>query len=619
MQSGQSYGQSLPDQVERIGALFDVHLELIGEVRELYTSRVALEREYAATLQTLSRKAGEKKYKMEAALAVGDHPTKTWDSTKLMQNSLVAAYTELTESMSSTAQDHINVADCLSSQVIDVLKAVEKKNEDSIRTEIQFFQKLLGDRDRLYSERLKVRAQDDKHADRAAKQAEQQRNEMLSGKNAYLISIAIANSAKAQFYESSLPALEDQIRMCIDSVKIRRDIMMMDVLEQLQRRLIERFAKILRHSQSLQLSHLDSLKSRVSQVDAAFSRVDAVKDQDIFIDHNIRPFSAPDDWVFEPCITHYDTPEISVDPAPKIVLQNKLSRCRSKLHELLPLVDTKQTELNQLSNQVSAYKADHVLGSIDELTQSLLDLQHQVALYSSSERLLQAEIDVITGAIGATPLLQKLVVLDPYTMRVLQANDLGAEQARKNLQALRHLCARKMRAQADCELADAKSTSQVGSRLSRSGSRVSTIQTSRASSFLPSIASDESTEEDHQTARVIYDFEPSSEFELRVSEGDIINIVEGDDGSGWVKVTNLQGKSGLVPATYLAHGDSAAPSSVQPSQGSGKHVRVLYDYAAQGPDELPLTEGQTIELTSGQSGGQNYGDGWWEDSRTVDV
>jgi hypothetical protein len=38
----------------------------------------------------------------------------------------------------------------------------------------------------------------------------------------------------------------------------------------------------------------------------------------------------------------------------------------------------------------------------------------------------------------------------------------------------------------------------------------------------------------------------------------------------------------------------------------------VYDYQSQGPDELDVSEGNRIELTSGPSGGQNYGDGWWE-------
>lgn len=41
-------------------------------------------------------------------------------------------------------------------------------------------------------------------------------------------------------------------------------------------------------------------------------------------------------------------------------------------------------------------------------------------------------------------------------------------------------------------------------------------------------------------------------------------------------------------------------------------VRGLYDYRSQGSDELDVSEGTRIELTSGPSGGQNYADGWWE-------
>lgn len=42
-----------------------------------------------------------------------------------------AAYTEIINSMSNTAQDHINIADALTSQVVEVLRAVERKNDDT--------------------------------------------------------------------------------------------------------------------------------------------------------------------------------------------------------------------------------------------------------------------------------------------------------------------------------------------------------------------------------------------------------------------------------------------------------------------------------------------------------
>lgn len=37
----------------------------------------------------------------------------------------------------------------------------------------------------------------------------------------------------------------------------------------------------------------------------------------------------------------------------------------------------------------------------------------------------------------------------------------------------------------------------------------------------------------------------------------------------------------------------------------------------QGEDELSLVEGEVLELTSGPTGGQNYGNGWWEGLLTV--
>ncbi|KAG2123346.1 hypothetical protein BD769DRAFT_1471175 [Suillus cothurnatus] len=125
-----SYGQLLPDQVDRISSLFDAHLNLLADVRELYRDRAVLEREYAVKLKQLAKKAREKKNKSGLSLVVGDNPTKACTESMNQQNTLNHAYSEILLSMSNSAQDHINLADALSSQITESLKVVERRNDD---------------------------------------------------------------------------------------------------------------------------------------------------------------------------------------------------------------------------------------------------------------------------------------------------------------------------------------------------------------------------------------------------------------------------------------------------------------------------------------------------------
>jgi formin-binding protein 1 len=107
-----------------------------------------------------------------------------------------------------------------------------------------------------------------------------------------------------------------------------------------------------------------------------------------------------------------------------------------------------------------------------------------------------------------------------------------------------------------------------------------------------------------------------------------VRILEPDDGSGWVKVADQDGNSGLVPASYIQT-QTAGSADTAERLGSGERgmfqliiaclstlillvVRAIYPYIAQGLDELSLQEGDIMELSSGPTGGKKYGDGWWE-------
>jgi hypothetical protein len=119
------------------------------QVRELYREQVALERDYATKLQVFTRKASEKKARTTATLVLGNEPTKVWDENTLRQRSgylgnksqtfgtdsrpstLDDAYAQIITSMTLSAQDHNSLADAITSQVIDVLKSLEKKCEET--------------------------------------------------------------------------------------------------------------------------------------------------------------------------------------------------------------------------------------------------------------------------------------------------------------------------------------------------------------------------------------------------------------------------------------------------------------------------------------------------------
>lgn len=635
MSGGETYGKELPDQVERITDLSAAQLELLADVRDLHRERAALEREYAGKLQALARKAAEKKSKKDATVVVGSEPTKAWGEDVLQRSTLHNAYAQIISAMLESAQAHINLADSLTSQVVDVLKATERRHEEAKKKQEQHFTKLLSERDRAYSERQKSkqkyddecdevetyrvkqeRSADDRHADRAAKQYEKQQADMLNRKNTYLIAIATANRMKAKFYNEDLPALEDQFQT-------------------LQAQLITRFISIMVQAQTLQKNHLEVLKSHVVATEGRLNTVDTPADQHLFIEHNIRAFMLPSDWAFEPCSTHYDTGEMSVESAPKTYLQNRLTKCRAKLSELRPVIDAKRRDVEQLAKHMNSNTASGKLAELEEVSDQYLEAQHQLTYYTNSECLLSAEIETIEAALSGDEGEQRPHAFKSSTFSIptpcvyCKSSIWGLSKQGKTCKtcgiSVHTKC--ELNVPADCsgsrrvgttssKLSSGSPVSRSSSTISKAGSEAPSLDTPTPSSFA---ARASTIQENHLSARMLFSFSPTSPFELAVSEGSIVQILEEDDGSGWVKVSDGSGGKGLVPASYvepLPSPDAAIqpPSLISASrpQGSGQYVRGVYPYQAQGPDEISVPEGGVLELTGGAAGGMNYADGWWE-------
>ncbi|KAF9236493.1 hypothetical protein BU15DRAFT_89110 [Melanogaster broomeanus] len=593
MQRADSYGQGLPDQVDRIANVFDAHLGLVTDLRDLYRDRAALEREYATKLQLLAKKATERKTKLAASLVAGDGPTKPCTDSTIQQNTLVKAYTQIITSMSMTAEDHINLADTIAKRVTEPLRTLERLNDDLKK-------KLLSDRERFYQDRLKYDAdceevevyrqkqQQDRHADRAVRQYEQHRIDMLTSKNVYLISIAVANKVKDKFFTDDLPNLEDN----------------------LQTRLVKNCATILLQAQTIQVVHQETLKNRLAAH---------------FVDLNVRPFSVPSDWVFEPCANHYDTSEVCLEPGPKVFLQNKLARSRTKLQELDPVAN--RDEVEKYAALVAAYSADETLGNVDDAVNGYLDAQHRAAFFSTSELVLRSEIGAIVAALGndeggSSPHDFKSSSFSiPTTCGYCKGSIWGLSKLGATCKACGLSVHSKCELKVPAECTGIRGDHNVTDMVTRNSSVTSRSGTSSSprndigeaptpSSFVQ--AGRPRGEARPPSARVVFDFAASSPFELTASEGALVHVLEEDDGFGWVKVIDNHGGKGLVPASYLDSVRDCRYAQAARMTNVFVTVRVIYDYQAQGPDELSITEGETLELSSGPDGGKNYAEGWWE-------
>ncbi|KAF2725807.1 actin polymerization protein Bzz1 [Polychaeton citri CBS 116435] len=153
---------------------------------------------------------------------------------------------------------------------------------------------------------------------------------------------------------------------------------------------------------------------------------------------------------------------------------------------------------------------------------------------------------------------------------------------------------------------------------------------------------------DLQKGKMLYAYQANGDGEISLAEGTEINIVEPDDGSGWIKVqsTNLGAPTGLVPASYaelspfssapaaltrpvsqaasastasLAESISAAsgkPKRVGPAvaprraaakKTTVKYVDAMYTYDPSGDGETAMEEGERMILVT-----PDQGDGWCE-------
>ncbi|GAA5995348.1 hypothetical protein JCM5350_003960 [Sporobolomyces pararoseus] len=533
----------------------------------------------------------------------------------------------------------------------------------------EHYKKLLSERDRLQDQREKSKSlyysscesvesarqkkasskPGSKDLEKATKAYDHAVEEMGIAKNQYLLDIDLSNVAKEKLYNQHLPNLEDDYQALEHSTTLQF-VQSLEKMIQIQLESLERIGQTVKNS-------LEELK-----------KIEPEKDQDTFVNRysgsKLAAWELPPDAVFEECSVWHDTDEFSTSPTSITYLQNVQLKASSRLKEVSPMFETKKRELTGLKNLRETYEQQPGLGG-DTLgvIENLYSMTHDITLLELTQTEQTSLIELISATLGEEGGSERITrghdfkpshFVTPSSCVVCQSSIWGKGLKCSGCSLVCHpKC--ELKVPVGCGKTSSvgvggggagvvRSHSKAGGSLksgmsnlnldrtnsSSAGSINSNYETTSTSSSIPpprrsvppplstttATSTASTTSKNLPLAQLMYDYQAATAFELTVSEGDQVEILEPQDSSGWTKIKTKDGREGLVPGSYLQQlSSSPSATSSVPETGSsnsgGQQVVAIYSYTpTQGTtDELSIVEGQVLILVGK---GMEYGDGWAE-------
>ncbi|CAB4486141.1 uncharacterized protein OCT59_022264 [Rhizophagus irregularis] len=606
-----SFGTELKDQVSSVNQFVQSGIHFLNDFRDFIKERAQIEKEYAQKIEALVKKYSSKKDKKALAMTVGDFPKENDTEVDVESSTFLKAWSVILEETDNIAKERAKFSETLSTNVMEKVKTVATRKEEIRKKHMEFAQKLVTDRDKIYSERKKVktrydeccvevqssqqrldRSTDDKVLEKLKNQKIQDIIEMNNNKNLYILSIRVSNNLKKKYYHSDIPALIDQ-------------------LQELNESRIVALKSIWDDYVNFEISVLEESKNHLDTSLQIINDVDSHIDSELFINNNKRSWEEPADFVFESSPIYSDTEELVDDENSRVYLSNKLSKAKRNLTKLTSEIESKRKEIDGMESLKEAYENNPRLGDSDAVTDNLHRTIREYTILETNRVKYQTQVESIVEAIGdighdqESHDFKNASFTIPTTCDLCQTTIWGIAKQGFTCKDCGYNC------HARCEMKVppicTKEKGKIVKGLVRSetfsnpaspwGTISSMSNYTLSGESAPSIFSvTEITErEDVWTAEVLYDHVADTKAELTVSTGDIITVFEPDDGSGWVKAFH-NGKEGLVPASYIEYQNLTTD-----------FVKVLYDYESQSPEELTIKEGDVIQVTN-----KEVAEGWWE-------
>ncbi|KAI5786205.1 hypothetical protein FPQ18DRAFT_349328 [Pyronema domesticum] len=390
-------GEELKDAFKPVNTWVSNGIAWLDDLQSFYRERAAIEKEYAGKLNALSKRFHEKKSRKSASLTVGDTPQMTPGS---LESASLTTWTTILNTTELLATEHDTLSNSLTTEVADTLKSLSTRYDDYRKRHESLAQKLLSERDGVYSDlnkckskydseckdveekRQKVDKSYDSSKTKAQKSYQNELVEMNNVKNTYILQIAAANRHKQRYFHEDLPDIINSLQD-LNETRVAKVNGLWTLGTELENKC---------HQNSIEL-----LNTQLSEI----TRNLPVLDSGIFSQHNVGGWVEPVDFVFEPSPIWHDNPDLVIDEPAQIYLRNILAKSRNNSKMLKVEVEKRGKDIVQLSERWDAVKMNEseVQKEID-IARALLYQKEQILPHAYQLLTCEVEIDVVLNAVG---------------------------------------------------------------------------------------------------------------------------------------------------------------------------------------------------------------------------
>lgn len=565
-------GDELKDSFKPTLQWVNSGVEWLGDVEEFYRERAALEKEYSTKLRELCKKHFEKKAQKATELSVGKEPKVTPGS---LETASMVLWADVLTQTEAIADEKLVLSREFGTKIADnvvLLKGKCGKLARQIETIDEYLcsEKQNGEDDLAKARKSYyavcqstegARQKTEKSSsDKYQKRLQDKETDMNVAKNQYLLRINVANRLKDKYYYQDVPEL-------------------LDYLQEVNEARVGILNKLIKNASIVERNSHDRLKEKLHLIDTTAEQNQPSLDTAMFVKHNSGGWKEPDDFYFVPSDIWHDDESLVTKEPELTELKKVLARSSSEYTKWeAQAVDSRQ-KLEEATVQRHKEKSDPTLKFDLAFSMSLSILQR--FMKDDTQRVkYEVEIEVIQNYAGDKD-------LSHY------------EETKKKKSRFGFLGGSKSAAgTANGETTSIHTVKSVNSH--RSGFlnlRRKGTTSSGGDSSGPS-------------ARALYAYEPAGDDETALQSGETVDVLETDDGSGWTSVRSAGGQ-GLVPTSYLEMDDKKKGPAVPPKRGAKRvqYVQALYDYTADGDDELSIAAGDRIVLVQDDTDGSGWTEG----------